>query len=225
MSALLPALIPIDDFDGNVRFQALALVPWVELGDNAAWPFGVLALTGALGAFFLLALRARSPGRLVVVPVVLVFMGVTAAAHSSMQWASDWTRSAAWGTTSDWVDSAVPKGSTVSVLWAELPGEPFVDLAPRHRVVPVGEFFNRSLGSVYELGAPMPYGLPTTRVALAGDCVVTVDGQPADLGALVLAPCHVRVAGALVARDPGTGARVVRVDYPLRAGVASPDSG
>jgi hypothetical protein len=149
---------------------------------------------------------------------------VTAAAHSSMQWASDWTRSAAWGTTSDWVDDAVPEGSTVSVLWAEPPGEPFVDLAPRHRIVFVGEVFNRSLGSVYELGSPMPYGLPTTRVGLAGDRVVTADGQPADLGALVLAPCHVRVAGTPVARDPGTGAQVVRVDYPLRARIASPET-
>ena len=223
VAALLPALIPIDDFDGNVRFQALALVPWVELGD-AAWPLGVLAFTGALGGFFLLALRARWPARLVVVPVVLVFVGVTAAAHSSMQWASQWTRSAAWGTTPDWVDAAVPAGSTVSVLWAEPPGEHFVDLAPRHRIVLVGEFFNRSLGSVYELGSPMPYGLPTTEVALAGDRVVTAEGRPADLGSFLLAPCYVRVVGAPVARDPGTGAHVDRVGYPLRARVTSPDS-
>ena len=223
-AVVLPAVIPLSDMDGNVRFQALALVPWVELGDNAAWPLGVLALTGGLGVFFLLALRAEAPARLVVLPVVLVFVGVGAAAHSSMQWASDWTRSAAWGTTPDWVDAAVPKGSTVSVLWAEPPGRPFVDLAPRHRIVLVGEFFNRSLGAVYELGSPMPYGLPTTPVALDGDRVVTSQRQPADLGPLVLVPCHVRVAGTTVARDPGTRARVVRVDYPLRARVASPDS-
>jgi len=223
-AVLLPALIPLDEFDGNVRFQALALVPWVSHAEQVAWPLGGLVFTLTLGVLFMLALRARAPAAVFVVPVVLVFAAVGLMAHVSIRSASEWTRSAAWGTSPNWVDAAIGDQGSVSVLWAEPAGRRFVDLAARHRIVFVGEFFNRSIAAVYELGSPMPYGLPSTRVHLEDGRVVLEDGRPAPLGKFVLAPCYVRVAGVPIARDLSTGAVVFHVRGPVRAAVARPTS-
>lgn len=221
---LLPVAIPIGDLDGNVRFQAPPLVPWVEHPTHVEWPFGLLAFTGGLAAWFVLVSTRRYSAALAVSPLLLVFVFVGASAHSSMRYASEWTRSAAWGASPDWVDAAVGPGVEVSVLWAEPPGRPFVDLEPRHRVVFIGEFFNRSLGDVYELGSPLPYALPSTQVRLEGRALLLEDGRPAPLGELVLAPCYVRVAGDRVITDVSTGATVWRVADPPRAVVADPTS-
>jgi Dolichyl-phosphate-mannose-protein mannosyltransferase len=222
-AVLLPAVIPVHELSANVRFQSLPLVPWVAARDDVAWPLGVLFLTVALAAVFVFAMRLHSPTGLVVGAVLFVVGAVGLTAYVSQQRASEWTRSHAWGVSPTWVDEAADD-EPVSILWAEQPGSRFVDLEPRHRVVFVGEFFNRSIGAVYELGSPMPYDLPTTRVRLADGRVVDESGRSADLGGLVLVPCHVDVVGTSVARDPSTGAQVVRVSYPLRARVARPDS-
>ena len=82
------------------------------------------------------------------------------------------------GEGANWVDAAVGEHESVSVLWAEPAGRP---LSPRsrHRIVVVGEFFNRSIGDVYELGSPMPYGLPSTQVHVeAGPVYSTTADQP-----------------------------------------------
>jgi hypothetical protein len=223
-AALLPTVIPLADFDANVRFQAMALVPWVELRNAVAWPVGGLLFTFTLAGAFALAVRGRAPTGFVVAPILFVFIAITVAAHVSMREASVGARSAMGGAVPDWVDRAVGPGADVSVLWAERPGRPFVELRRRHYVLFVGEFFNRSMGRVYELGSPMPYNLPTTPVRLEGGRVVLEDGSAARLGELVLAPCWVNVEGARIARDTVTGATVYRVPGQVRARVSSPET-
>jgi hypothetical protein len=124
----------------------------------------------------------------------------------------------------NWVDSAVGGGEDVSVLWAEPPGREFSELYPRQYVVFVGEFFNRAMGDVYEIGTPLPYKLPSTKVRVRDGHLVMENGHQAELGEFVLAPCHVRVVGVPIARDQRTGARVYRVTGPARVSVASPSS-
>ncbi|MDQ3380632.1 MAG: hypothetical protein M3546_09985 [Actinomycetota bacterium] len=223
-AALLPAIIPIDRFTENVNFQAFALVPWVLIRDSDMWPAGVLAFTSALALLFGLAIRTGAHTVAVVGPVVCVLLAVTVIAQSEMRDDSEWTRSVGVGSTLNWVDEAVGGEASVSVLWFESPGSPFVQPAPRHRVVWINELFNRSIGAVYELGSPMPYELPSTHVRLEGGRVVLDDGRPAALGDLVLAPCHVRIKGVPIARDPPTGAVVYRVSETVRATVVKPGS-
>ena len=83
------------------------------------------------------------------------------------------------------------------MLWYERPGRPWVQRAGRHRIIWLNEFYSPSIGDVYEIGSPVPYGvdLPTTPVRLSSGRVVLEDGRPAPLGPLVLAPCFVRVEG------------------------------
>ena len=121
-AALLPALIPLGDFDRNVRFQALALVPWVESRDEISWPAGVLFATFVLGVVFVAAARIRAPAWLVILPIVTVFAVTAASAHVSMNFAAESSRNLSTGTNATWIDRAAD--GDVSVLWAEPPGEP-----------------------------------------------------------------------------------------------------
>ena len=223
-ASLLPAVIPLDSFLANVRFQALALEPWAGVREVIAWPAGVLAFTFALGLLFMFAIRARVHDAAVVAPVIFVMVMVSLSAQQSIQWASEWTRSVGVGSRPAWIDAAGGERDSVSVVWSEPPGVRFVGSATRHRLVWFGEVFNRSVGRVYELGSPMPYGLPSTPVRLAKGRVLLDNGRAAPLGDLVLVPCHVRIAGAVVARNTVTGASVVRVRNPIRATVTTPES-
>lgn len=219
VAAGLPVVIPLDRFVENAAFQAIALVPWIEARDVLAWPLGCIVLTSGLATLYV----ARARAVVVVAAVAPLFLATTAIGHEKMEWSSDWTRDRAWGPTASWIDHSAGD-ATVSVLWAERGDGRFVEQAPRHRVVWLGELFNRRVGEIYELGTPMPYGLPSTRVRLDDGRVVLEDGRPAPLGQLVLAPCHVRVAGVPVARDSSTGAVVFRVRGPVRAMVYEPGS-
>lgn len=220
VAASLPSLIPLERFLDNAAFQALALVPWIEERDLLMWPFGCLVMTGALAMLYV----ARARIGLIIASVAAVFLATTLTAYEKMDWSSNWTKDRAWGEAAGWIDR-VAGDATVSVLWAESGDGRFVEQAPRHRVLWLGELFNRSVGPVYELGTPMPYGLPSTPVRLDdGGRVVLAGGRSAQLGDLVLAPCHVQVAGVPIARDPSTGAAVVRVRGPVRATIAEPGS-
>jgi len=220
-AAALPAAIPSDQIVGNASFQTLALVPWA--GFDGLWPLGVFLFACVLAAFGLLAAASRLQAAAILSVISMVFVVVSVAAQSSMELSSQWTRDRGLGPTADWIDRAVGR-RTVSVLWAEKGDEGFVQPAQRHRVLWLGEFFNRSVGPVYELGSAMPYGLPSTAVRLKGGRVVLEDGRAAPFGELVLIPCHVRVAGTVVTRDTTTGASVVRVSSPIRATVTTPES-
>lgn len=221
-AALLPMAIPLGQLVANVRFQALALVLWVTVDDVLPWRWVALPLTLGLGLAFVLFSRRLVPAA---VPAALVFavLALTGlVAQGPIQWGAERTREQAWGDRANWVDAAVGSSASVSVLWAEPPGEAFVDPAPRHRVLWIGEIFNRSIGPVYEIGSPMAYALPTERVRVAADGVVTSGGVPLDVGPLVLVPCHVRPEGEVVAIDRQTGAAVYRLRRPLRVTISEP---
>lgn len=210
VAAFLPATIPLDEFEENVNFQAFALVPWVGVHDVVPWPLGVLVLTVTLASSFLVTAFRGVRRALVVLPVVVVFLGLTFIGQSSMELVSMRTQAVGVGQSLTWVDDAVGRRGPVSVLWYEESGQPYVPVASRHRALWLAEFFNRSVGEVLEMGSPLQYGLPATRTTLDGDRVVLEDGTSAPLDTLVLTPCHVRVEGEVIATD-STGLTVVRV--------------
>ncbi len=220
VAVCLPALIPINQFVELAYFQAMALSPWIENRHTLPWPLGYLALAGALATLYVVRARVG----IILAAIVLLLATTTLNAHHGMESASSWARDQAFAPTAGprWID-AVGAG-TVSVLWAETTNRGFAQIAPRHRIVWQGEFFNRSVKRVYELGLPMPYGLPATRVRLEGRRVVLLNGSAAPLGEFVLVPCHVLISGVPIARDPSTRAAVVRVHHPVRVTVLEPGS-
>ena len=219
LAAVLPALIPLEDFVENANFQAPGLVPWAEARAVLAWPIGCLVVTGILATIYVLRSRLT-----VIVPAIgAMLVMATLVAHGSMKFSSDWARSWTWGTEANWIDH-VAGDSTVSVLWAERDGERFVRPVARHRVLWIGELFNRRVGAVYELGAPLPYGLPSEPVRRLSDGrVVLESGRAVPFTDLVFTPCNVRVSGTVLTHDRLTGATITRVSRPVRATVTDPD--
>lgn len=217
--ALLPMLIPSAMVNGNARFQALALVPWVEYTNMQLWPLGAVIFTLAIAGMFIFTHRVGGSLPLLVLPICISFVVVMASAYASRSAASAWVRSVSWADNPTWIDSAAGSERSVSVLWAEPPGQEFVPLQKRHLVVFVGEILNRRIHDVYEIGSPMPYLLPTTRVELNAQGVVVADGAAVDMDELVLVPCYIQIEGRPVAYDDSSGAAVVRIKKPVRAQV------
>jgi len=223
-AAVLPAAVPLDRFAENVvKVQAFSLIPWVEAPEITQGRAGMLTVSLALGAIFLVLALIRARDVAFVTTVAAAFIAAMMVAQTFVEITSEWTRRVGIGDTTGWVDR-VANGESVSVLWYERPGKLWEPLEARHRIVWLDEFYNRSIGDVYELGSPMPYGvdLPTTPVRLSKGRVVLEDGTPAPLGSLVLAPCYVHLVGDVVARDSATGASVYRVSGPVRAAVTRP---
>jgi hypothetical protein len=77
------------------------------------------------------------------------------------------------------------------------------------------EFFNRSVGPVYDLRRPSMGELPETRLRERRDGVLLAHGRPVR-HEYVLTEERVPLAGEPVAGDPGRGMVVLRQDGPLR---------
>ncbi|MDW8339762.1 MAG: hypothetical protein RMM28_11560, partial [Thermoleophilia bacterium] len=204
-AALLPAVIPLETFSVNANFQALALVPWIAVDRIVPWLVIALPVCIVLGVVFVRASLRPVRGFVPVTLVLLMLVLVGVAGQGPMRWASEWTRAQAWGERADWVDAAIGSAGDVSVLWYEPPGESHVPPAPRHRVLWIGELFNRSLGPVYEIGSPLAYALPASRARVGGGRVRS-GGKLLRLSEpLLFAPCHVLPKGEVIALDRRLG--------------------
>ena len=78
------------------------------------------------------------------------------------------------------------------------------------------EFFNRSVGPVYNINGP-PDGLPQETIVLepASASLHHTDGTPLR-AKYVLVDRSMTIAGRVLASDPGTGMTLYRVDNPVR---------
>jgi hypothetical protein len=111
--------------------------------------------------------------------------------------------------TRDWVDQAVGRDAEVAFLWSGR-SDAFT--------LWQNEFFNRSVGPVYELDLPLGGGLPSTAVTIAREdgSLREPDGRPLR-AEFLLTDEFVPVAGRVVARDRQKGMLLLRTRGPLRA--------
>jgi Dolichyl-phosphate-mannose-protein mannosyltransferase len=109
----------------------------------------------------------------------------------------------------DWVDGRVGRDADVAFLHA----------GTRPQLQPLtlweNEFFNRSIGAVYDLRGASLGGLPETRLTERADGVLVAGGSPVRHD-YVLTEETVPIAGAVVARDERKGMALRRLDGPLR---------
>ena len=108
----------------------------------------------------------------------------------------------------DWVDRVVGRDANVAFLWSG--GDRNAPLRLWEN-----EFFNRSVGRVYDLHGPSPGGLPETPLRQRPDGTLIAEGRPV-LAPYVLADAKVPLAGGVISRDEGTGMVLRRLDGPLR---------
>jgi len=208
----LPLLLPLSRLLENATFQNVALIPWAGGRLTDLWPLTFLPLAAA-AALVSISVGRRS-GMVCWALVGLTFGWTALAAQASMEGASERSSAIGIGRDTRWIDRSLPEGSRVVALWVS-PG-PAGNRDRAQRGIWMSEFYNRTVGDVVEVGAPMLYALPHTKASITGGTLLSSTGA-AIAARYVLAPCWVRVDGLVVAHERNVDAFVYRTrEGPIR---------
>jgi hypothetical protein len=215
-AALLPALIPYRTLIGvSAQSDTLALLPWWWLQDHVidlsqVWIAALVLAVALAGAFLLVPPRLA----LALPALVLLLYAVTLPAIENGRHG---VRMASLGAlfqgittgTRDWVDREVGRDAEVAFIWSGR-SDAFT--------LWQNEFFNRSVGRVYELENPLGGGLPSTAVAIGrtDGLLRDPDGRPIR-ASYALTDEFVPLAGRVVARDRPKGMLLLKTRGALRA--------
>jgi hypothetical protein len=213
-AAVLPALLPYPSLLGvQVQSDTMEFLPWWWLQDHVItigeirWV--VLGCAVVLGAAFL-----RLPRRvaLVLPAFVLAYYAVTLAPIENGRHG---VRNASLGalfqgiTTGkrDWIDATVGRSASVAYVRSGRADA---------QTLWQNEFFNRSVGPVYELASPLGGGLPATEVRVdRRDGLIRAGRRPISTH-YVLTDGSVALPGKILAWDRPKGMFLWRTDSPLR---------
>jgi glycosyltransferase involved in cell wall biosynthesis len=111
----------------------------------------------------------------------------------------------------DWVDAAVGKNADVAFVFSGR------DKTHHPDTLWENEFYNRSIGPVYDLRQPSMGGLPETKVTERADGVLLAHGKPIR-HRYVLSEESVPLAGSVVSRDAQKGMALRRTHGFVRIG-------
>jgi hypothetical protein len=217
VAILLPVTIPLEKLLATVNFQAISLIPWTVGGVETLWPWTLVVL-GTLVSVVFLGAASKRPARAWAL-VAASFALTMVAAHASMSHPEGGASSTLEvGNDTRWIDRAVPPDADVLALWVG--PEPGADFRPSQRTIWMSEFYNRSVGTVVEVGRPMLYDLPHVTGAIRDGALV--DGSGAPIAArYALVPCGVDVEGRVIARDARVSGAVYQLPTgPIRVAVA-----
>jgi hypothetical protein len=212
-AALVGAVPYAGLINGNSAADTLAFLPLWTLQDTVI-TLDQVAAVAVLGAIALGVAFLTCPRRfaLALPAVVLVWFACTLAAieTNAHGGAHALSLQALFGgttklTTPDWIDRQVGRGADVAFLWS---GD-----ENRKSSLWTNEFFNRSIGPVFDLGPAAPGGLPSRPARIDERTGMLVGAGRADF---VLTDESVHLAGERVGGDPGRQLVLYRVTGPLR---------
>jgi len=191
--------------------DTFALLPWWKLQEHVITLHQVrpvaTACAVAAGALFLLV-----PRRYALVLPLLVLAYFAAAQRPVESRTTLASRGALFqgirGVRPDWIDHAVGRRADVAAIWT---GKPDV------HVIWENEFFNRSVGPVYDTGAAIPGGLPSTAVTIDPRTGLVRAGGKLVRHRYALVDASLELNGKVVAADPPLGISLYRLDGPLRS--------
>jgi glycosyltransferase involved in cell wall biosynthesis len=218
LAAALPGAIPYHRLiDTSAESDTLALLPlwWLQetiVGLDTI-PVVVVAAAAAIGLLFF-SISARYA--LVLPAVVLLWFAFATERierfdHGFPKASVGALYQGITAPQRDWIDAAVGRDADVAFVYS--------GKDPTHHPDTLweNEFFNRSIGPVYDLRQPSMGGLPETQVSQRTDGVLLADGKPVR-HAYVLSEESVPLAGTVVARDEGKGMTLRRTDGLVRIG-------
>jgi hypothetical protein len=197
-AAALVGVVPYSGLlNGNATSDTLAFLPLWTLQDTVITLDQVAAVV-VLGAIVMGAALLLLPARwaLALPAALLVLYALSLQAietnpHGGIHHASVGALYGGITRERDWVDRAVGRHADVAFVWS----------GNRDKfTLWENEFFNRSVGGVYDLGASAPGGLPTTQVQIDPRTGVL---RGAGRHAYVLTDTSVNLAGKPVATDKG----------------------
>lgn len=211
LAVLLTVVFPYTRFiDESAKSDTLAILPiWSAYG---SLPFDSVTISVLAGALAMAALFLFVPPRFaVLVPVaVLVWFGVVSKSVWSgprgfVQAGAGALFQGIRGQSRDWIDRAVPAGARVGIVWT---GRAGVD----RFVVNQNEFFNRSVGPVYNLGVPTPGNLPEQTITVDGaDGVLRLENGTPLRDRYLVTDSSLEIDGRALARDVPLGITLWRV--------------
>jgi hypothetical protein len=114
-------------------------------------------------------------------------------------------------TARNWVDQAVGGRGQVAAIWPGVRGRGWKGWY----TIWENEFFNTSVGKVYDLREPMRYELPSVQLDRSGRNLFLPD-RSKFVASYVLTDVKTPVIGVRIAKDAATGMVLYRVDGPVR---------
>jgi len=211
-SGALVAAIPFVRFIGiTATSDTFALLPWWKLQEGVITLHQVrpVATACALAAGVLFLLVPRRWALVLPLLVLVYFAAEQRPIESRTTLAS---RGALFqgirSVRPDWIDHAVGRSADVAAIWT---GKPDV------HVIWENEFFNRSVGPVYDTGAPIPGGLPSTAVTIDPRTGLVRAGGKLVRHRYALGDSSLELNGKVVASDSALGVSLYRLGGPLRS--------
>jgi glycosyltransferase involved in cell wall biosynthesis len=218
LAAALPATIPYHRLiDTSAESDTLALLPlwWLQETVVGLNTIAVVVVVAAV-AIALLFLSLSPRYALVLPGVVLLWFAFATERierfdHGFPKASVGALYQGITAAKRNWVDAAVGRKADVAFV--------FSGQDPTHHPDTLweNEFYNRSIGPVYDLRQPSMGGLPETPVTQRADGVLLAAGAPVR-HAYVLSEEGVPLAGAVIARDEGRGMALRRTDGLVRIG-------
>jgi hypothetical protein len=191
--------------------DTLALLPWWRLQAHGL-TLHEMRFVLALAALAAAALFVVIPRRFTPVLPVLVLVYFAVVQHPIESELTATSRAAlSQGIRSvprDWIDRSVGKDADVAAVWT--------GRTDAH-VIWENEFFNRSVGGVYDTGRAMPGALASTRVTVDGEGYLRDTEGRTIHHRYVLADGSLDLAGVKAAADDALGVNLWKVDGPLRS--------
>jgi glycosyltransferase involved in cell wall biosynthesis len=218
IAAALPGALPYHRLiDVSAESDTLALIPLWWLQKTVVGPDTIPVLVVAAAAVIAVAFLTVSPRYALVLPAIVLawFAFATERLERFEQGFPKASVGALYqGITApqrDWVDTAVGRDADVAFVFSgRRPTEQPLTLWEN-------EFYNRSIGPVYDLRQPSMGGLPETQVRVRGDGVLVAEGLPVRHD-FVLSEADLPLAGAVVARDQRKGMALRKTDGLVRIG-------
>ena len=213
VAAALPGALPYHRLiDTSAESDTLALLPlwWLQETVVSIDTIGVVVVAAAavLGLVFL----TISPRYALVLPV-LVFAWFAFATERIERFDHGFAKASVGalyqGITAsrrDWVDATVGRDADVAFVYS--------GRDPTQQPLPLweNEFYNRSIGPVYDLRQPSMGGLPETKVRERADGVLLLPGGQPVRSDYVLTDDSVPLAGKVIGRDELRGMVLRRTD-------------
>ncbi len=218
LAAALPGALPYHRLiDVSAESDTLALLPLWWLQERVVGldtiPVVVVAVAAAIGLLFI----SISPRYAFVLPAV-VLLWFAFATERIERFDHGFAKASVGalyqGITAprrDWVDAAVGPNADVAFVYSGR------DPSQQPLTLWENEFYNRSIGPVYDLRLPSMGGLAETQVTQRADGVLLAGGKPVH-HAYVLSEESVPLAGAVVARDERKGMALRQTDGLVRIG-------
>jgi hypothetical protein len=213
VAATLACLPSYDAYLGpRAVSNAFGLLPLWRLEERGLIAPGHLHRAVIIGVVAAALVFILLPRRLVLLAPAIVLVYLAWSNSPVVGMTSQASRDSRFGGISgprNWVDRVAGKSPRVAALWTNTDGQNPVTLW-------LNEFFNRSIGPVYNLKGP-PDGLPEATVAVDASTGEVRLGTGLTLHApYVLTDRSAQVAGKVAARDVGRGMTLYRAEEPVR---------